>query len=85
MSSLPPVGGATRRSLFAVWAAAVVSLANRHFAVPPRCNRSPLFSMIVGGRRQPLVSSVSRQAALPTARVNFGDCASAVAGLQGPT
>jgi hypothetical protein len=86
MSSLPPVGGTTRRSLFAVWVAAVVSLANRRIAAPPRlANRSQVFNIFVGEHQQPLSPSAKRQATLQTARITFGNCASAAAGLQAPT
>jgi hypothetical protein len=77
MSSLPPVGGTTRRSLFAVWTAAVVLLANRHLTEPTRFARSQVFNVIVDGRRQPLSSSVNRLPAWRTALRKFGNCASA--------
>jgi hypothetical protein len=86
MSSLPPLGGTTLRNLFAVWAAADVSLANQHFAAPNRfANVSQVFNIFVGEHQQPLSPSAKRQATLQTARITFGNCASAAAGLQAPT
>lgn len=84
MSSFPPVGGTTRRSLFAVWTAAIVSFANRrvirstHFA-----NRTPVFNVIVGGCRRPLSSSANRHPVWQA--TEFGNCASAAALLQAAT
>jgi hypothetical protein len=83
MFSLPPVGGTTCRSLFAVWAAAIVPLVNRRFAAPTRfASTNPVFTTIVRRRRQSRSPFANRQPAGQTASIEFGNCASAAARLQ---
>jgi hypothetical protein len=72
MPSLPPVGGITHRSLFAVCAAPTIPLGNRHIAAPPRfANMNAGPGSIAGDNRSP-----------PAWQSNPGSCALLAAGKR---
>jgi len=86
MSSLPPTGGITRRSVFAVWAARIASLATRRIGTQVGfVNRSSASDNIVTGNRLPLSLSADQQASWQTVHVKFGNCGLAAAGMQAAT
>jgi len=83
MSSLPPVGGTTRRSRFAVWAAPTVSLANQPIAALSRfANMNVGPDSIAGDNRSPLSPSAERQLDWQTAHDKRGSCTLLAAGKQ---
>jgi hypothetical protein len=86
MSSLPPVGGTTRRSRFAVWSAPILSLANIRFAVQICFDRRGAASgSNVRPRRWPLSPSAGLKSCWQTSQIKFGNSDLIAAGIRAAT